>query len=86
MNLVAYWQSLPRNGWSRHAACKGMDREKWFDGHFVHAKEVCSRCFVADDCLAFALAHEVSALDRYGVYGGMTPWEREKFVRQLEAA
>jgi WhiB family redox-sensing transcriptional regulator len=36
------------------------------------AKAVCNRCFVVDDCLAYAITHNPP----FGVWGGLTAGER----------
>lgn len=83
---MTHWESLPRLGWENFAACAGMDRRVWFaNGNGVTAKKVCARCFVADDCLAFAIKTEPSDL-RYGVFGGMTSGERTRFAAALESS
>jgi WhiB family redox-sensing transcriptional regulator len=48
------------------------------DGENVdEAKQICSECFVRDQCLESALeSHET-----FGVWGGTTPRERRRIIR-----
>ena len=79
-----YWGSLPRDGWQDEAACVHFDQRMWFDGDNSMAKQICAHCPVSDDCLAFILDLEPNALQyRHGVFGGMTPEERQSFYRAL---
>lgn len=86
MTLFDYWAGLPRKGWEAHAACRGLDRARFFtNDHRV--KQVCARCPVSDDCLAFILRVESEEFRcRHGVFGGMTPKERHRFAELLRKA
>lgn len=60
------------------ANCKGIPTEEFFPDiekfkpeDKVLFKRVCGACPVQQRCLEWALVHE-----RYGVWGGMTPYER----------
>jgi WhiB family redox-sensing transcriptional regulator len=60
------------------AACRGLDSELFFrDGVSAEAdaRQVCSRCGMRIDCLAFAFT--VPHLD--GIWGGLTARERGPF-------
>jgi WhiB family redox-sensing transcriptional regulator len=70
--------------WARQAACRGEDLVLFFglegeraaetrEPREARAKAICSGCPARDDCLDYA----VSRPERYGVYGGMNPEERE---------
>lgn len=81
---MSYWDSLPRPGWENEARCAGMDRDLFFRQQPYIAKETCSKCWVRDDCLAFALeAEKVNVATRYGVFGGLTGDERRRLAASL---
>lgn len=42
------------------------------------AKKVCMACEVQSECLEFAMAHD----DPWGVWGGLSPYERRVLKRQ----
>lgn len=74
--------------WQARAACLGTDPETFFplsEGDTIatrHAKAICSRCPVRDECLEFAL-HSL----RFGIAGGLTSEERRRIRRdQLQEA
>jgi hypothetical protein len=75
--------------WFEWAACAGMDTEDFFplgDGPATArameaAKQVCGRCPVRFACLTDALARETAGR-RYGVFGGLSAWEREQLVTE----
>ena len=77
------------NGWRRFAACIGVDSEVFFptERKFTHktwntARGFCAVCTVRDECLATALAVDVSE-DKWGMFGGMTPNERRRHRREI---
>jgi WhiB family redox-sensing transcriptional regulator len=63
--------------WTERAACKDMPASLWFPEagqSGATAKAVCAGCEVRAQCLQFALTtHE-----QYGIYGGLTPPERQR--------
>lgn len=67
-------------GWRRDAACAGTDPElfhhKGLDEQRA-AKMICGNCEVKQECLREALVHE----DPFGVWGGLTPKERDRLRR-----
>ncbi len=75
--------------WRRDAACRDLDvsvfyhpdNERGYDllRRDRDAKAICARCRVRRACLAEALA----APERYGVWGGLTPEERERLSMTL---
>ena len=76
--------------WSDQANCKGMDTDIFFPEVFgdqqngliwAQAKAVCAECPVRMDCLKSELAHEAVSGRRNGVWGGLTPKERDQYVR-----
>ena len=66
----------PVPDWHKDAACAGRDAACWFPerGETAEpARAVCAKCLVRVDCLAFALDND----ERFGVWGGTSPGERE---------
>lgn len=73
--------------WRDQALCLGEHPETWFPAHYTKdgrehpdvtaAKSICIHCPVADECLAYALAH-----DEDGIWGGLTPAERSALGRR----
>ena len=60
--------------------CQVSDPELWFAEKGDHvatkrAKQLCSKCPVANECLTYAL----QAKELFGVWGGLTSKERSKF-------
>ena len=76
--------------WRANSACRDQDPELFFsigsgpaaDYQDEHAKTVCRRCDVSDDCLQFALDQRIAD----GVWGGMTPAERSAYQQQQAGA
>ncbi|MEU0071118.1 WhiB family transcriptional regulator [Streptomyces sp. NPDC006332] len=71
--------------WLRRAACVGMDPEVFFPvgttgpalRDIAAAKQVCARCPVIPECLAFALDCGQTS----GVWGGTCEEERDALLR-----
>ncbi|HEX8489338.1 MAG TPA: WhiB family transcriptional regulator [Propionibacteriaceae bacterium] len=78
--------------WMQQAACTTSDPELFFtdqmgrhtEGWRHPAAAVCATCPVTVECLAYALRIEgdVSIWGRHGVYGGLTPNQRIRLVRE----
>jgi WhiB family transcriptional regulator, redox-sensing transcriptional regulator len=69
---------LVPQAWERHARCVGHDGAAWFAEHndpavSGYAKQVCSECSVRAECLAFAVANNITV----GIWGGLTATERQ---------
>ena len=67
--------------WTEQALCAQTDPQIFFPdkgGSTRQAKDVCSRCPVAAECLSYALEHN----ERFGVWGGLS--ERE--LRDLNSS
>ena len=72
--------------WRDRAACRDADRDLFFPigrddvdrPEIDAAREICARCPVLDDCLAYALATRQPD----GVWGGMTTTERRTLARR----
>lgn len=68
--------------WADRAACRGRDVDEFFTTdkrRVAQVKNVCASCTVRELCLAEALRAEDTS--RYGVFGGLTPDEREQAAR-----
>jgi WhiB family redox-sensing transcriptional regulator len=79
--IVASKLSTTSMGWRDRAACLGTYNPQFFHQHsylMLQAKAVCRDCTVVDECLQYALSHT----EQEGVWGGMTPRERQRFRRK----
>lgn len=68
--------------WRNKAKCRGSDPDMFFpeskDKQYAKkALAVCHKCEVKDDCLDHAIENN----EKYGVWGGMTPAERDMISR-----
>jgi WhiB family redox-sensing transcriptional regulator len=76
--------------WRSRGACLTADPELFFpisstgtsQEQEEQAREVCARCLVRDECLAFALRTNQA----HGVWGGLGEAERLRLRRRLRAA
>ena len=67
--------------WTAQASCAKTDPEVFFPSHgdpAIEARQICARCPVRDDCLAYAL----DADESYGIWGGLDPDERRNLRRR----
>jgi WhiB family redox-sensing transcriptional regulator len=67
--------------WAEQAACKGK-RHIFYPGagqDQAHAKAICARCPVQEECLDYAVEHEP-----HGIWGGASQRERRR-IRALRA-
>lgn len=67
--------------WAEQALCANADPELFFppDGDSgALAKQICSRCTVQPECLAYA----IDANEEFGIWGGMT-WKERNQVRDV---
>jgi WhiB family redox-sensing transcriptional regulator len=72
--------------WQMRAACRGTDTATFYHPENERgpsrvrreqaAKAVCATCTVVESCLRWALA----AREPYGVWGGLSPEEREALL------
>lgn len=77
--------------WMDNAACRGEDTVTFFGPELIGsgsngrpwdtrpAKAICAACPVREDCLSFAIAEGI----RYGVWGGMSPKQRQKLSAEV---
>lgn len=69
--------------WRDKAYCKESSTQIDFyaeDKHTIKlAKSMCTQCVVAHECLAFAVINQ----EKFGVWGGFTPRERNKITRSI---
>lgn len=81
--------------WTERAACRGHETDLWFSGdrpgkngltprasERARAQEICGSCPVREECLADAVARG----ERFGVWGGLTPRQRERHAQELRQA
>lgn len=81
------WARAEDFEWQLHARCRGLPTEMFFasDGERgqlraareERAKKVCRSCPVKRECLRYAVA----SAEAWGVWGAMTPRERELIFR-----
>jgi WhiB family redox-sensing transcriptional regulator len=77
--------------WQLRAACRGSDTALFYHPENERgpsrlrrerrAKAVCARCPVTENCLRWALATR----EPYGVWGGLSPEEREALLTSRPA-
>jgi WhiB family transcriptional regulator, redox-sensing transcriptional regulator len=70
--------------WQDLAACRTIPVELFFppaEQEADDAKSVCDACTVKDPCLEFA----ITAGERFGIWGGLTPQERRSLVTKRRA-
>ena len=69
--------------WRSKALCKSGEVNINFFSEEKHeiklAKGICKQCIVADQCFEFAVRNQ----EKYGVWGGFTPRERNKVTRAI---
>jgi WhiB family transcriptional regulator, redox-sensing transcriptional regulator len=68
--------------WTAHAICTDADPEIFLPPPgkpSAVARQICSRCPVWADCLAYALAAE----EEFGIWGGLDQDERRNLKRRL---
>lgn len=66
------------SAWQEHAVCAQTDPEAFFPSHNKAGaqKIVCAGCPVRNECLEYALTND----ERFGIWGGMQPYEREHLL------
>ena len=72
--------------WEDDAACKGAPITLFFPEEpitsvkqWAEGKKFCANCTVQQQCLMLALNAETAGFRRYGLFGGMTPKERDTY-------
>lgn len=71
--------------WVQEALCAETEPDAFFPekgGTTLPAKAVCAACDVREQCLEFALRTR----QKYGIYGGTSPRERARLLKNREAA
>jgi len=82
MTHVARLKDLGDVDWMREALCQSTPIVWWFPesnkaNAYNHARQICKRCDVREECLEFALRTN----ERWwGMYGGKTPQERRVMI------
>ena len=78
--------------WQHDALCAQMPSEVFFPKKEAGeqttslAKAICAKCTVAAECLAWALDIERDEGLMEGIYGGVSPRDRAKMLRETERA
>lgn len=76
--------------WMDKAACRGaeplvfhpdIERGESGEAPWVKARSFCAVCTVKMECLEYCLEYEARVFRRNGMYAGMTPRERDVFVK-----
>jgi WhiB family redox-sensing transcriptional regulator len=76
---------MDETSWLDRARCRGLDPEQFFVRGVTQARpalRICERCVVKDECLQYALDHEID----FGVWGGLTERQRRAYQRRRLAA
>ena len=78
-----------REAWMDQSACLERDKDLFFPEYNTEiankAKAICNTlCPVRLKCLAKAMSDEDGTSRRYGIFGGMTPSEREMLQVYLD--
>jgi len=73
--------------WEDRALCKQVGNWAFYaegDGSnpYSFGKQICAMCFVRDSCLERALKDQ----EEYGLWGGLTPPERLRLLREIHGA
>lgn len=73
--------SLRPPTWTEDAACRGINTDLFFPTRGENdrsIKRLCHTCLVQHECLIWGLRVDKEGRGRrYGIYGGLTPKERE---------
>lgn len=72
--------------WTDHAACHGRPTSWWYPGRgdtfsTEVALSICRACPVRRQCLAETLEVEGETGERYGIFGALTPSQRDQVAR-----
>lgn len=72
--------------WKNQAACRKMGVSLFYNKKSLSekniAKEICNKCNVKKECLAYALKTEKITILRSGIWGGLNPKERQKLSEE----
>ncbi|WP_124040084.1 WhiB family transcriptional regulator [Neoactinobaculum massilliense] len=66
--------------WQEYALCAQTDPDLFFPekgGSTAPAAAICETCPVQQECLEYALSHDI----RHGIWGGMSDNERRRVVK-----
>jgi WhiB family redox-sensing transcriptional regulator len=84
MELLSEWALTDKGqDWKDEAACRGVEGDLFFPGdnnqYKPEAFTICNQCPVQERCLMFAMNNHIA----YGIWGGMTPPQRNRYKRSL---
>jgi hypothetical protein len=80
-----------RPAWYEKANCIGVGGEVFFPepqigvnhrDFFDEAQGFCNKCTVRSACLEYAMQCETSDIRRFGMFGGLTPRQREALAKK----
>lgn len=69
------------NNWKDDGLCRDADPDVFFPSDGVNAfeaKAICARCPVQEQCLEYAMKHDIE----FGVWGGLSRSQREMLARK----
>lgn len=75
----------------QHASCLNQPTDIFFPEYqgntsesiWIRAKEFCHSCPVRKECLALAMSFESPDYRRHGIWGGLTPDDRDELYKKL---
>lgn len=76
---------VARDNWWEQAACRGVNPDVFFpeesgvttDRIYDQGRQFCNDCPVARNCLEEAMSYEAEEWRRFGLWGGLSPRQRE---------
>lgn len=82
-------ESPQKEEWQTDASCASNWPEIFFPvkgDKYENARAICNQCPVIEQCLEYAMSSEGGAhrIDRFGMFGGLTPKERYQLYKSSE--
>lgn len=72
---------ISNTSWKARSACNEDNAHLFFGQRTKAAREICMGCPVRKPCLEFALKENMT----YGVWGGTSPYQRSKMMKERNA-
>lgn len=88
MELLSEWEMSDKDdSFKKDAACKNADPAIFFpeagaNKVYKEAIAICATCTVYKDCMRYAMNNQIP----FGVWGGLTPKQRERNRQQILAS
>ncbi len=88
MDLLSEWELVDKDDrFKEHAACKDADPALFFpetaaNRVYKEAIAICKTCTVYKDCMRYAINNKIP----FGVWGGLSPKQRERDGEQILAS